>query len=71
MPLDATAEAVNTPRSRLPPDTEKPIAVGSLLAGNVTVPNSGFVESMFSRAPDPMKSVASVIAMDSKSPFSV
>ena len=61
---------MKTPRSKLPPDTENPIAVGSLLAGKVTVPNSGFVESTLRRAPDPMKRVASVIAMVSRSPFS-
>ena len=45
------------------------MAVGSLLAGKVTVPNSGFVESIFRRAPEPMNRVASVIATDSRSPF--
>ena len=69
MPLVKISRAVKIPKSRLPPETLKPTAFGSLAEGSATLPKSLLFESSLRLAPLPMKSLAWVTAMDSRSPF--
>ena len=69
VPLVRISRAVKMPRSRLPPETLKPTAFGSLAAGSDTLPKSPLFESSLRLAPLPMNSLAWVTAMDSRSPF--
>ena len=58
VPLVRISRAVKMPRSRLPPETLKPTAFGSLAKGSATLPKSTLFGFSLRLAPLPIKSLA-------------